>query len=129
MKAYQATSIRACEEARWGDPFCDVMCVLYAESIEQAEELAKEELAEALYEYEDELSVELYPKADKYITPETEPGVERRDVVLRHLGWMLFGEHPCESCDLYANGIEEYEVCDDCCICADCGCTCQKERV
>lgn len=126
MKAYIAESVKARKEFLWDEPLFDVMCVLYAEDADQAEALAKEDLAEALYEYEDELSIEVFPQADKYITAETKPGIERRDDVLRQFGWMIPGEHPCESCGLYAYGMEKYEVCDDCWTCADCGCTCQE---
>ncbi len=50
----------------------------------------------------------------------TTPHVEDRDRFLRNIGCAGIGERCCEMCDLYACGIEEYAVCDDCLTCRDC---------
>lgn len=59
-------------------------------------------------------------------TPEN-PGMERRFKVLRLAGWREEGERTCDTCGLASLGIEEYEVCDECGQCKECGCECDAE--
>lgn len=57
-----------------------------------------------------------------FIIPEL-PGchAEHRLKTLRDIGCMCEGETMCESCGLYAMGIDEYEVCPECNNCKECG--------
>ena len=45
---------------------------------------------------------------------------EQRPRVLRKLGWKQDGEHSCNTCGLFAFGMEEYRVCDECSQCPEC---------
>lgn len=51
----------------------------------------------------------------------TEPYVEHYPEVLRQANWQYEDEYTCNSCGLAAMGIDQYEVCDDCGECLECG--------
>lgn len=70
-----------------------------------------------------------YEEADHALRPDaTEPYAVTDLKVLRGLGWVCEDDGPaCEGCDLYACGLDEYHVCNDCFLCAACrkgGCNC-----
>lgn len=64
---------------------------------------------------------------DSAITPsKLSPHVEKRDEVLRALGWRYECDDLCESCDLYTmDGL--FPVCPTCSRCEECGCVCGEE--
>lgn len=43
---------------------------------------------------------------------------------MRLAGFMHSGEDICLACGLAAMKLEEFEICDNCCQCPECGCTC-----
>lgn len=61
--------------------------------------------------------------------PPVKDGVhsERRDNVLRRLGWHVESERSCDTCGLYPMDMDEYAVCPDCNQCTECGCDCEPE--
>ena len=52
---------------------------------------------------------------------------EARYTVLRRAGWREEDETSCSTCGLYAMGLDEFRVCDDCHQCRECGCHCEAE--
>ena len=62
------------------------------------------------------------PDHDKFLDVEkTEPYIVRDDVVLRQMGWSHEGERQCDSCGLYAMGMDKFDVCNSCGQCPECG--------
>ena len=53
-----------------------------------------------------------------------EPYVEYSAEIHRRAGFTCDGETPCDSCGLSALDMVEYQVCQDCWQCPECGCDC-----
>jgi hypothetical protein len=49
------------------------------------------------------------------------PGIEERPIVLRLAGWAEDGELQCSYCGLFPNGLAEYQICEACEQCIECG--------
>ncbi len=61
------------------------------------------------------------PEHDKLLDHEADmPYVVRSPNILRNMGWKMEDEYICDSCGLAPMGIEKFEVCNDCGMCADC---------
>lgn len=74
-----------------------------------------------LREYERKYQVANVTEQSENVMP-AESGVHRegRMQVLRQAGWRSESETECESCELYACGMEEFRVCGDCYLCPEC---------
>ena len=69
-----------------------------------------------------DLRVSRQKEHDRFIDPtKTEPYMVRDDKTLRRMGWSMEGDRQCDSCGLAAMGIDEFDVCDSCGQCKECG--------
>lgn len=85
---------------------------IYREHLRRESGLSSEEC--------DGVSIVVEERGSTFAAPRT-PQIERRDIVLRQLGWRYEDESPCDGCDLYAMDIDEYVVCPECNQCPECG--------
>ena len=63
--------------------------------------------------------------ASTTLTPARDwPHVERRNEVLRAIGYATGSEPACGTCGLAAMDDDRFRVCPDCCQCRECVCDC-----